>query len=412
MFKRKGSVLIIALILLFIVGSACAVEEENGVIVSNANELVSALNDPTVMRVVFKTSITTTTSIFVTKELDLNGNNWTIADGTVTLPEYVSVYGGKTITVSQEATLLAYGVPSAGAIRVKGTMRRMVYFSIDCASGTVDSISYKSGGKDSGTGIKNAPVTNGSVGLMIATDANANAKEVSYITVNSVRYKAGTKINAYSKIYKIVLIVSEEKTQTIEYTSLDAARTLSGAQREGYIFEGWIAEGSDTPEKIVVIPEGSTGNMTFTAAWTEDPDAKKEEDKLSGFSGRGGRPGSFPGRKGDASKAEATLLDETDIVDEEPGETLDAQNGANDQLGPDGMTAVEERPRGKRVSVASEKTRTSFEQSAPKTEDVGLTIEQDPMEKIRLYVIGGSSILVAIVFIILLNRSKRKNGRF
>ncbi len=76
------------------------------------------------------------------------------------------------------------------------------------------------------------------------------------------------------------------------YTTADTI-TLKDPTRDGYTFLGWTQEGvSSTPQKPVIIPAGTTGNLAFTAHWQKD--------------NSGGNPDPGPGG-GDATAQEYEL---------------------------------------------------------------------------------------------------------
>ncbi|MCL2751934.1 MAG: InlB B-repeat-containing protein, partial [Firmicutes bacterium] len=52
------------------------------------------------------------------------------------------------------------------------------------------------------------------------------------------------------------------------YSVESAAITLQAPTRSGYIFTGWTFSGTTTPTKTVVIAQGSTGDLAFTANWS------------------------------------------------------------------------------------------------------------------------------------------------
>lgn len=54
------------------------------------------------------------------------------------------------------------------------------------------------------------------------------------------------------------------------YTVEDAAFTLVNPTRVGYTFAGWTGSNGETPETTVTIPQGTTGNKSYTANWTAD----------------------------------------------------------------------------------------------------------------------------------------------
>ena len=53
----------------------------------------------------------------------------------------------------------------------------------------------------------------------------------------------------------------------IQYVVWQSAFTLPTPTRTGYKFTGWTGEGISEPQTKVTIPEGSTGNRTYTANW-------------------------------------------------------------------------------------------------------------------------------------------------
>ena len=58
-------------------------------------------------------------------------------------------------------------------------------------------------------------------------------------------------------------------TNPTNYAYMDNAITLTEPTRVGYTFDGWTYEGQDSPTKSVTIPQGTYGDWTFTAHWTE-----------------------------------------------------------------------------------------------------------------------------------------------
>ena len=48
---------------------------------------------------------------------------------------------------------------------------------------------------------------------------------------------------------------------------IEHSATLKAPTREGYTFKGWTGDNGSTPQTSVTIPEGSTGNKSYTANW-------------------------------------------------------------------------------------------------------------------------------------------------
>ena len=51
------------------------------------------------------------------------------------------------------------------------------------------------------------------------------------------------------------------------YTVEDAAFSLAAPERDGYIFLGWTGWNGETPETAVTVPQGTSGDLAFTANW-------------------------------------------------------------------------------------------------------------------------------------------------
>ena len=60
-------------------------------------------------------------------------------------------------------------------------------------------------------------------------------------------------------------------TNPATYTVETATFQLAAPQRAGYTFLGWTGSNGNTPQTSVQIAKGSTGNKTYTAHWTLDP---------------------------------------------------------------------------------------------------------------------------------------------
>lgn len=63
------------------------------------------------------------------------------------------------------------------------------------------------------------------------------------------------------------------------YTMESEDFTLANPTKEGYVFSGWIENENDEPTMEYVVAQGSTGNKTLTATWTEKLEEEEEEKK-------------------------------------------------------------------------------------------------------------------------------------
>ena len=85
-----------------------------------------------------------------------------------------------------------------------------------------------------------------------------------YGTTGDLHYKAEWRLAEYTINMDLNGGSGKEK---VVYTITDEAFELPTPTRNGYEFVGWKGEGITTPQRIVKIPKGSTGNKAYTANW-------------------------------------------------------------------------------------------------------------------------------------------------
>ena len=64
----------------------------------------------------------------------------------------------------------------------------------------------------------------------------------------------------------------------ISYTSDTETFTLNNPTKEGYTFVGWTGSNGVTPQLIVIIEKGSTGNLSYIANWKQDTSSEDNSD--------------------------------------------------------------------------------------------------------------------------------------
>ena len=70
------------------------------------------------------------------------------------------------------------------------------------------------------------------------------------------------------KLYSVTMdTAGGDPIRPIQYTVESEAFQLPTPVRTGYIFLGWTGEGITEPQEIIEIPQGSTGDRTYTANW-------------------------------------------------------------------------------------------------------------------------------------------------
>ena len=71
-----------------------------------------------------------------------------------------------------------------------------------------------------------------------------------------------------NKLYTVTLdTAGGDPIRPIQYTVESEAFQLPTPVRTGYIFLGWTGEGITEPQETIEIPQGSTGDRTYTANW-------------------------------------------------------------------------------------------------------------------------------------------------
>ena len=85
-----------------------------------------------------------------------------------------------------------------------------------------------------------------------------------YGTTGDLHYKAEWRLAEYTITMDLSGGSGQEK---MVYTITDEDFELPTPTRNGYEFVGWKGEGITTPQRIVKIPKGSTGNKAYTANW-------------------------------------------------------------------------------------------------------------------------------------------------
>jgi uncharacterized repeat protein (TIGR02543 family) len=69
------------------------------------------------------------------------------------------------------------------------------------------------------------------------------------------------------KLYTVTMDTAGDPIRPIQYTVESEAFQLPTPVRTGYIFLGWTGEGITEPQETIEIPQGSTGDRTYTANW-------------------------------------------------------------------------------------------------------------------------------------------------
>ncbi len=334
--------LIAATILL---GTSLAATSPSPVIVNNASELYAALG-----------AASSGDTIALAGDIDIGSGTATIPSGvTLELLGYtlsttggvINVYGtigAGTLLINNssstvEGTLFNFSRSIAATITGTGVARVSVTLNLenlDTTSGeTITSITYSGGGSDDSGYVKRAAT--GVVYVKTNSLTSSTPLAITSVTTTAGYYRLGTKNTdtlslRYDIDYGGLAGAALTSTNPTSYTASDAAMQLMNPTKDGYVFSGWICEAMSVvvPTDPMIIPEGTTGDLTFIAVW--------EEDTTGGMSGRGGVSGS-------SGTTSAATTDDA--------ETQQEAASAADQAATASTTT-------KRIRVASSSTKVTF----------------------------------------------------
>ncbi len=325
------------------------------VAVANAEELSTALSNAA-------TSGNTTTIYYAA------GTSQIEVSGALSVPSNVTIdlsSSGGTLLISSGGVLSVGGVISGGAIEVSGgTLLRAFGSSI------TSTITTSSGGIVRGARVltlENLSATSAETIVAISYAGETIADMSSYITgaATGVIYgkMAGSNYSSYKTIETVVTSAGNifrlgtKYTDTLSlsysltyggltgaslstlnpssYTASDAAIELTNPIKDGFTFAGWTCEalGVTVPQEKMVIPEGTTGELTFIAMWVEAP------------AGNGGKT-----IGGSGSNAAATTTDDA---------ATQQQSAATQEQAATGTQST------RRTRTASSSTKVSFTSDQP-----------------------------------------------
>ena len=334
-----------ALLLAVLMMSLCfAGTSSSTVMVSSADELTAALNTAA-------TSGDATTIYYAAGTSVIELSSYTTIPSNVTLDLSA---GGGVLRVS--GVLGVGGVISGGAIEVAGgTLLREGGGSITAT------ITTSGGGVVRGARVltlENLSTTGSETISAISYAGESSADTSSYVTraATAVLYvkMTGSNYSSYKTIETVVTSAGNifrlgtKYTDTLSltyaltyggltgaqltalnptsYTASDAATLLNNPTKEGFVFAGWTCDalGATVPQEKMVIPEGTTGALTFIAMWVEAPAG----GGMSGgtLSGSGTGTGTETGDDAEAQQEEAANQEQADTEQQSTRRTRTASS--------------------------------------------------------------------------------------
>ena len=288
----RALIALLAAALMMSVGFA-GTSSPDTVLVASAGELTAALSSAS-------TSGISTIIYFApgTSQIELSGSASVPTNVTLDL----STTSGS-LKISSSGVLGVNGVISGGAIEVAGGTLLRAF-----GSNITSTITTNSGGVVRGARVltlENLSATSDEVITAISYAGESSADTSSYVTrtATGVLYvkMAGSNYSSYKVIETVVtgagniFRLGTKYTDTLSlsysltyggltdasltalnptsYTESDAAIQLNNPTKEDFVFAGWTCDalGVTVPQDKMVIPEGTTGELTFIAMWAEAP---------------------------------------------------------------------------------------------------------------------------------------------
>ncbi len=302
-------------IAMFVFAAGFAGTSTTDVVVADANELTSALEDAeTTSGTVNITYASGVTSITLGASASIPSNvvlNLGLSSGTLritggTLSVSGSIVGGA-VEVAGGTLVRSAGSITASITVSNGAVRGARVLSLEnlpaSSSENIVAITYSGiSGEDTSSFVTRA--ANGTIyPLMTGSGYNTFAEITSVTTDAGCVYRLGTR-NAETLSLAYVITYAGLDGAVLasanpgNYTASDSAITLNNPTKDGYLFEGWTCAqlGIAEPAPNVTIAEGTTGALTFVANWVVNP--------AGGMGGGGGSGGA-------SSSAAAATQDDT-----------------------------------------------------------------------------------------------------
>ncbi len=280
------------------------------VFVSSASELITELNkaadsgDDTTIYYMAGTSLIELSGSSVTipsnVTLDLSTTVGTLRISSGELNVYGTIAGGAVEVTG--GTLVRGGGSITASITTSGTgmvraPRTISLENLNSDSEVIVAITYSGVTGADTSGYVNKPVSSTLYTLMTGT------KFSTYRTIETVTtyldstgstyvYRLGTKYSdtlslAYLITYGGLTGASLSELNPTSYTASDSAILLNNPTMDGFTFAGWTCDalGVTVPATEMVIPAGTTGNLTLIANWTEGAPTGGGRSGASGSSG-------------------------------------------------------------------------------------------------------------------------------
>ena len=184
-----------------------------------------------------------------------------------------SITGGAEVTVNLGGSTTAYGVSgiTAGTCGLK--CNGVCYAGAD----ETVTLALSHDAPAAGYAFDRYTISSGSL-----SDPTINSPTLTMPAGNVTIYAQWT-LDTYTITYNLN---GGSASNPANYNYTTATFTLNNPTRDGYLFAGWTGSNGDTPQTVVTITQGSTGNMAYTANWISWDEVNAYVGKVIGADGK------------------------------------------------------------------------------------------------------------------------------
>ena len=177
-------------------------------------------------------------------------------------PTLINCYNvGKIINTGSETSHM-------GNIAVSGTVVNCYSLENSCQNGAGAGWSNQAPNGIPGTTMTSEAMHSAS--FVSSLNGNAAAQRSTYSDIEDWMLHPTTSLPVHKNTIKYTITYNLDggsASNAAYYDVTTATFTLNNPTRAGYLFTGWTGSNGDTPQTVVTIAQGSTGNRAYTANW-------------------------------------------------------------------------------------------------------------------------------------------------
>ena len=174
-----------------------------------------------------------------------------------------------------------------GNIAIFGTAVNCYSLENSCQNGAGAGWSNGAANQISGTTMTSEAMH--STSFVSTLNGNAAAQRSTYSDIEDWMLHPTTSLPVHKNSIKYSIeynLNGGHASNAAYYDVTTATFTLNNPTREGYLFTGWTGSNGDTPQTVVAVAQGSTGNRAYTANWISWDEVNAYVGKVIGADGK------------------------------------------------------------------------------------------------------------------------------